>query len=232
MAAKGIKRKVATAAELADVVDQAKGNQGAAESDPSIQALAVQVAASEQKIDHLASTMLDLTSKLGQLIDNRQAPAVVDRSRVDSRELEGAEMSGLVTGKEDSAELVHITPDVDPENPFTKSRLEYERFMAEKVTIKILSSGGANEDPVVELSVNGRAVLFVRDVEKTVPRRYLEQLARLKKTNYANEEFVRADGARDVHWPSRTGNRYAFQVLHDPNPKGREWLDRIQKSSY
>jgi len=184
------------------------------------------------KIDALAGEVAGVGSKIDQLLAAMQAPGVIDRSRVDARELDGAHREGVVTADTDEdGDTVLVRPGMtDIENPNAQKLLEYERFLQEPIEIEILSTGAQNEDPVVEIGVNGRTEILARGQRKTVARKFVEQLFRMRSTTFRNEEYVRNDGARDVRWPSSTGLRYPFVVHHDPNPRGPAWARKIVAS--
>lgn len=188
----------------------------------------------DRKIDALAGEVSGIGSKIDEMIAAMQAPGLIDRSRHDARELDGAYRDEVVTAETDEdgdTILARPGPQMDPSNPHAQKLLDYERFLQEPVEIEILSTGAKDEDPVIEIGVNGRYEVLARGQRKTVARKFVEQLYRMKSTTYRNEEYIRSDGARDVRWPSATGLRYPFVVHHDPNPRGPAWARQIVASS-
>lgn len=200
-----------------------------------LDALEARQAETDEKIDALTESVSGVGSKLDQILSAMQAPGAISRARVDVRELGGTDSEdGAVTAETDpfgDTILVRPTPNVDPDHPRAKEHLEYEQFLNEPVTIVVLEGSEPSDDPIVELGVNGKRVVIMRGQKTTVPRKYVEQLMRMRTTSYRNEEFVRNDGVRDVRWPSRTGLRYPFQVISDPNPRGAEWLQKIARAA-
>lgn len=154
-----------------------------------------------------------------------RAPTVI-RKTVEPLE-EKIGQDGVVEGKDDSPDLIMpVTEDL--EDPVLKEKLEYERFMAEMVSVYIQpSSDRAQVDQVFDISVNGKSWIFRRGEEFTIPRYVVAGLCYAKQTAYENLEYTDNDGERKVKWPSRTGVRYPFSVVHDPHPRGADWLRHI-----
>ncbi len=108
--------------------------------------------------------------------------------------------------------------------PEFKEKAKSLAFMNEPVTVAIHESSGQHDDKIFDVSVNGRAMTFVRGEEYIVQRKFIEGLARAKPIHYENQEYVDTDGVRKVRHPSRKGLRYPFAVVKDDNPIGRQWL--------
>jgi hypothetical protein len=61
-----------------------------------------------------------------------------------------------------------------------------------------------------------------------VKRKFVEGLARAKKTSYGNTLRVdQQTGLQSYVWPSKTGLRYPFAVIEDKNPRGKTWLEAV-----
>lgn len=103
-----------------------------------------------------------------------------------------------------------------------------EAFMNEVLTVEIQSTGAEDEQPNGVLSCNGRHQPWVRDCEIKMKRMFVEILARCKEIKYTPQE-------PDMHNPERTNIpkgrsafAFPFNVLEDPNPRGRAWLAAIK----
>lgn len=107
---------------------------------------------------------------------------------------------------------------VDPE------KMAMLSFMSEPVTVRIATSTDSNAEQVFEININGRLEFFRRGEEKTVPRYFVDRLARLKQTGYSQREVLNAEGIKDIIHDPRTGLKYDFAVIRDDHPRGREWL--------
>ena len=101
-----------------------------------------------------------------------------------------------------------------------------EAFMNEPVTVVVMSSGDDNELSLVQVGVNGVNQFFKRDTPQTVKRKYVERLARCKKTDFNQTLDDRMGEAMDV-LQRRHSLRFPFSVIQDSNPKGSAWLRQI-----
>lgn len=106
-------------------------------------------------------------------------------------------------------------------------------FLNETLIINIMESvDEKNPEPVVFLAVNGigagphNTPYVPRGVDIQVKRFHVEKLARAKRTSYDNKEIT-VDGERKFIYPSKTALQYPFTVLHDPNPRGAQWLKQL-----
>lgn len=123
----------------------------------------------------------------------------------------------------DGEESVIEISSEDIESPRFKAKADKMAFDKEMVTIRITDTAEANADRVFDVAVNGRRKTFVRGETYTVQRMYVEALCRAKPVHYGNEEYEDRSGV-GVRHPMRRGLRYAFEVLEDKNPAGKQWL--------
>lgn len=100
-------------------------------------------------------------------------------------------------------------------------------FMNERVRVRIGTSTDPNAEQVFELIVNGKTELFKRGETKTVPRYYVDLLARLKETGFENKEVINRDGERSYAYVPRTALKYDFAVVGESNPLGDSWLAHV-----
>lgn len=122
--------------------------------------------------------------------------------------------------------LVHVqTQALD--DPRMIAKADLERFMNEPVTVEIHEVSEDQADQVFEVFSNGQVEVFRRGERKTVKRKFVESLARAKKTGYQNVEYTDENGVRGFKYPAKTGLRYPFAVLEDANPRGRDWLNAV-----
>ena len=105
--------------------------------------------------------------------------------------------------------------------------LASEVFMNELLEIEVSTTTDENAPPWVMLNVNGVAQPIRRGYPIKVKRKYVEVLARMKETKYTQMTPNPMEPENIVMDP-RTGYVYPFTVLHDPNPRGRGWLDHIK----
>lgn len=101
-----------------------------------------------------------------------------------------------------------------------------EEFMNQILTVIVAKNGTPGSYDVITPNVNGVNQPIILGSEQKIKRKYVESLARSRITNYEQdvpdprkpENFV----MRDI-----TALTYPFSVIHDPHPRGREWLQSI-----
>lgn len=113
-----------------------------------------------------------------------------------------------------------------PQGKKSAKWMEDMQFANEIVTVRINPSTDKLAHPFPEVTVNGRVQRFVRGAEQKVRRCYVEKLARLKLTTYANLKTKDVDGEDVYRYPSTTGLVYDFTVIGD-SQKGTEWLKGV-----
>lgn len=100
-------------------------------------------------------------------------------------------------------------------------------FMDEDVKVLVHPTADKNPEPIILLAVHGRSQNFIRGQEIVVKRKYVEALARAKLTVYEQQNYMDDQGVRAIRNLPRTALRYPFSVIHDTNPRGRAWLDKV-----
>jgi len=103
---------------------------------------------------------------------------------------------------------------------------DLEAFMNEILVIRVFEDNAEGSLPTAEPIVKGMKQIIVRGVDSRVKRKYVEALARSRTTKYDQIQ-------RDMMDPSSRFMRpkakisYPFSIVHDPNPRGRDWLKAI-----
>lgn len=107
--------------------------------------------------------------------------------------------------------------------------LDLAKFMEEELTIVIHKSTDKNALEKVPVGVNGETAWLPRDVRIRLPRKFVERLARAQEATYRTHDNPdpRMDEGKIVR--RTNGQVFPFAVLHDPNPRGPAWLDRISR---
>ncbi|GAA0586733.1 hypothetical protein ACFQH5_20210 [Halomonas salifodinae] len=114
------------------------------------------------------------------------------------------------------------------DDPNLIKKAEILKFMEEPVTVEISEVSDENADHGFIIHVNGKSEPFRQGERKTVKRYFVEGLARAKRTGYKNQLVVDpVTGDQEYEYPSKTGLRYPFSVVHDPNPRGADWLKAV-----
>jgi len=101
-----------------------------------------------------------------------------------------------------------------------------ETFMNETVTVLVHSTTDENQAPHVIVNCNGMNQPIIRGYPTKIKRKYLEILARMKETKYS--QVTRNPAAPDqIDMIARHGLAYPFDLVEDPNPRGRAWLQNV-----
>jgi len=113
------------------------------------------------------------------------------------------------------------------DRPVDPEKMAMLEFMAQPVTVRIATTTDKNAEQVFEININGRLEFFRRGETKTVPRYFVDRLARLKVTGYSQREVLNGEGVKDIIHDPHTGLKYDFAVTADPHPRGPEWLRHV-----
>lgn len=101
-----------------------------------------------------------------------------------------------------------------------------EGFMNELVEVMVHATTDENQAPHVIVNCNGTNQPIIRGVPTKVRRKYVEILARMKETKYS--QVTRNPAAPDqIDMVARHGLAYPFELMSDPNPRGRAWLQNV-----
>ena len=113
------------------------------------------------------------------------------------------------------------------DKPMPKDAFEMEAFMNEMVTIVINPPNDADEPMLVQVAVNGVNQFIPRGDAVAVKRKYVEVLARAKRTDFSQTLDERL--GEQVFNQVRTMHslRFPFSMIGDPNPKGGAWLTGV-----
>lgn len=107
--------------------------------------------------------------------------------------------------------------------------VKMELFMQELLTIVVNKTSDKNAPPAVGVGVNNDQVWLPRGQKISIPRYFVEVLASRQERHFRT--FRNEDPNADEGMKTMTENTqpYSFQVLHDPNPKGQAWLERVSR---
>ena len=119
-------------------------------------------------------------------------------------------------------------PTIEPvEGPVNWDKVNHEAFMEEEVTVQVHDTTDPNADPFPVVWVNGVSQYFLRGKEQPVKRKFVEVLARAKKTVFSQEMYKDAAGNDAYRQIPHTALTYPFSVTHDPNSNGHAWLKAL-----
>ena len=109
----------------------------------------------------------------------------------------------------------------------SNEKLSNLAFAEEEMVIVVHDSVDVNDDPIPYVINGGRRQAFIRGQEQSVRRKYVEILARMKRTRYTQEKYKDSQGIDSIRNIPHTALVYPFTVVSDPNPNGRAWLKAI-----
>lgn len=112
--------------------------------------------------------------------------------------------------------------------PTVNVNIDEEAFANEILTVRVATS---TMDPhPVPTQVNGISQYFIRGKPQKVKRKYVEALLHSIMVKYETKELNPRD-PHDVRQIERKALTYPFEIIHDPNPKGQEWFERMIHSA-
>lgn len=118
------------------------------------------------------------------------------------------------------------------DKPMQDSYAEELAFMEEKLEVVVNEDTNPNAENPVQISVNGVNQFFMRGQPQVVKRKFVEVLARAKRTVVTTPEVNDGNGARTMQIRQQSSLRYPFQVMNDPNPKGAPWLRALMSEAH
>ena len=99
-----------------------------------------------------------------------------------------------------------------------------EDFMNELIEIRLNDAAAEGDLQVETPSLNGVNMPLIRGQWIKVKRKYVEVLCQARTVTFIQEARNPVDPA-DIAMVERSRLSYPFEVRHDPNPKGRAWLE-------
>jgi hypothetical protein len=135
--------------------------------------------------------------------------------------------------------VIHDVPQIvvsDDEpviEPITESDLadvaRDEAFMNERIKIRVHTTTDPNAPPFVTVTVNSptNRVQIPRGRVVEIKRCFVEVLARMRETRYTQPTRNPMDPESGNEMIGHSAIVYPFEIVGDPNPRGRAWLERI-----
>lgn len=165
----------------------------------------------------------------------KDAPAII-RKHTETDELPKASEGVVKFDNEGEKQVEGVDFELEHNVHNFTEKADKLKFLEEKVTIILAEGQEKNAETHVFLAVNGvgpgpDGLPWVpRNKEITIARKYLEVLARARGVRYKSVEATNNDGERTIENRASSSQRYPFTVLHDPNPRGRDWLRNLMAS--
>lgn len=110
------------------------------------------------------------------------------------------------------------------ERPVDEEKLAMLAFMEEPVTVHIHTTSDKEAEQIFEIFNNGQREVFRRGEDKTVRRKFVNELATRKITSWSWVPFTSPEGIKSMKYVPTTSLRYPFSVTQDPHPRGADWL--------
>lgn len=117
------------------------------------------------------------------------------------------------------------------DKPLESDYLEALKFNEEVIEIMLQPSSEENAPMVVDVYVNGEAKWIPVGQQVPLKRKFVEVLMRSKPVSIQTEHESHQSGAKVINNRiiRNTRAKYPLSILNDPNPKGREWVNRIMR---
>lgn len=129
------------------------------------------------------------------------------------------------TGHIETSDFVNDFQVVD--GPTGMSKAADLAFMEEPVEVVVSPTTDKNAERIPGVAVNGVNQYFERGKKMIVKRKFVEGLARAKKTAVSTMPAKDQDGADTMNIVQQTGLKYPFAVTNDRNPNGSAWLEKV-----
>lgn len=113
----------------------------------------------------------------------------------------------------------------------TDEKFKELQFMEDTLTVRIHESSNPMDAPIPAVWNDGVSQYFIRGQEQNVKRKFVEILARLKKTTYSQQKRVNAVGDEEYVQIPHTSLLYPFAVIADPSPRGSAWLRSVMQEA-
>ena len=104
-------------------------------------------------------------------------------------------------------------------------------FNEEVIEVMVHESTDENAENPIFTSCNGTPQYFYRGVPQEVKRKYVAILASCKEHNVTTPEYTQQDGSRAMSIRRTRSLKYPFSVIHDPSPRGADWLRSLLKAA-
>ena len=103
-------------------------------------------------------------------------------------------------------------------------------FNEEIVEVMVHETTDNNAENPIFTACNGVSQYFYRGVPQQVKRKYVAILAACKEHGVSTPEYTAGDGSRAMGIKRTSSLKYPFSIIHDPNPRGAEWLRSLLRA--
>lgn len=139
--------------------------------------------------------------------------------------------STVLDHRQAGAPMDSLIQEGDPDLVMDPSKLDFERFMNQVLTIHVHDAGGPEDSDFCEVTVNGEYKLIVRGETADIKRCHAEVLARAKHMRVVQKKITQSDGSIGYEERAVLKHTYPFSVIHDPaGRRGGDWLRQLFRS--
>jgi hypothetical protein len=154
------------------------------------------------------------------------------RGPIDSREADIGQDRPRNMRSDGPAEQSLDKPDIEVvDRPVNKAKLAQMSFNEEILEVVVHDTDDKTAEPYPLVINGGARQYFVRGTTQRVKRKFIEVLARAKKTTYTQRKIRDSEGNEMYQQIPHTTLLYPFSVISDPNPSGRVWLESILREA-
>lgn len=117
------------------------------------------------------------------------------------------------------------------DKPIKQDYAEALAFGEEQVLIRLERTGNKYQPAIVDFGVNGVKEWVPVGKPHKIKRKYLEVILRSQPFNVSTEhDGTTVERPRNL-MARHQSSRHPVSILHDPNPRGAEWVQRIAAES-
>lgn len=177
--------------------------------------------------DLVGEGLEDITDKFTQGMDAQHVPAVLRKSFETEEQTVGQDHIREMNSTGPANESLQPAVIQPVGKVYSKEKMEMLQFMEDVLTVRVHETTNEIDVPIPVVYNDGRSQYFIRGSEQEVKRKFIEILARCKKTAFTQELYEDGDGNKGYRYIPHTANVYPFSVLRDPDPRGSDWLRNI-----
>jgi hypothetical protein len=167
------------------------------------------------------------TFGVGRSTDAKDNPVSFDKEHEPTQEVE-QDLTRELKPRGPAAESLD-PPLIEPVKVLNWDKIKLLKFMEETMTIIVHDTTNETDDPIPHVTVNSVNQYFIRGTKMNVKRKFVQILARAKRTSFGNEKYTNAVGDESYRYPAHTAPEIQFSVIHDPSGSyGLAWLDGIR----
>ena len=171
-----------------------------------------------------AAPQIDYDKLAGMIADKMmiRVPPVSITKGLESEEFKVGQPADIVLN-DGTLAVGGVSVEAVTSRDMNKTYLDSLAFMEEPVEVMVHETQDANAENPVIVGSNGIFCVFFRGVPRIAKRKFIDGLI-VKSSRVSTPEFTNQAGERSYKITQQSAHKYPFNIVHDPNPKGVEWL--------